>query len=107
MNNYTTGDIIKVTVGGVEYDTVIDENNVQRFVENPEHFLVKQIPMIWDAYLKRNIENMNEMRVRYARGDFSQRDYAEMNMAIGYSVGGFAELSSFEDLEIINPCWED
>jgi hypothetical protein len=107
MSEYKPGDIIKITVGGIEYDTVIDQHNVQRFIENPDHFLVKQIPMIWDTYLKRNIENMNEMRRRYIQGEFSQRDYAEMNMAVGYSVCGFADLSPFEDMEIINPVWEN
>ena len=48
MSEYKPGDKIMVKVDGVEYETVIDEHDVQRFVKNPDHWLVKQIPMVWD-----------------------------------------------------------
>lgn len=99
------GEVIKVRVGGVEYDTVIDALGVQRFVENRAHWLVREIPKVWDAATGRHLDDMNTMAIRFQRGDFSQREYAEMNMAVGYSVCGFADLSSFEDLEIENPLW--
>lgn len=105
MSDYKPGDKIMVKVGGVEYETVIDEHGTQRFVKNPDHWLVKQIPMIWDSYLKRDIMNMNVMADRYRNGEFNQRDYAEMNMAIGYSVCGFCELSSFNNFIVENPLW--
>lgn len=105
MTDYKPGDKITVRVGGVDYATHIDQNNVQRFVENPDHWLVKQIPLTYDNYLKRDIMNMNEMARRYRNGEFSQRDYAEMNMFIGYSVSGFCELSSFHDMIVENPVW--
>lgn len=99
------GDIIKVKVGGIEYDTVIDPSGVQRFIEDRGHWLVKQIPKIWDSYLKRDIDDMNVMVRRYHRREFSQRDYAEMNMAVGYSVDGFCDLSYFRDMNVENPLW--
>ena len=105
MTDYKPGDKITVRVGGVDYETVIDSNHVQRFVEKPDHWLVKQIPMVYDTYLKRDIMNMNEMARRYRNNEFSQRDYAEMNMFTGYSVCGFCELSSFYDMIVENPLW--
>jgi len=105
MSDYKPGDKIIIKVGGIEYETVIDDAGTQRFVKNPDHWLVKQIPMIYDTYLKRDIQDMNTMARRYHQGEFSQRDYAEMNMAIGYSVSGFCELSSFHDMIVENPLW--
>jgi hypothetical protein len=50
---------------------------------------------------------MNELAMRYHRGEFTVRDYAEANIFIGYSVSGFCNLSAFEDMEISNPLWDD
>jgi hypothetical protein len=105
MSDYKPGDRIMVKVGGVEYETVIDQYGTQRFVANPDHWLVKQIPIVWDTYLKKNIQDMNTMYYRYKNGEFSQRDYAEMNMAVGYSVSGFCDLSNFNDMIVENPLW--
>lgn len=105
MLNYKPGDKIIVRVGGVGYATYIDQNNVQRFVENPDHWLVKQIPKIWDDYCNDYIHDMNTMARRYRNGEFTQKDYAEMNIFTGYSVSGFCELSSFFDMIVENPLW--
>jgi len=102
------GDIIKVKVGGVEYDTVINDNHTQRFIENPDHFLLKRIrDYSGGGNPEGDVKDLNEMAIRYHHGEFSKRDYAEMNMAIGYSVSGFSELSYFEDWDIDNPIWSD
>jgi hypothetical protein len=93
---YKTGDIIKVKVGGVEYDTIIDHNNVQCFKCNS----------VIDYLLMTQRLNLNQLAMDYQMKKFSQRDYAEFNMMLGYSVSGFRELSSFEDMEIENPLWE-
>lgn len=107
MAEFKPGDHFTVTVGGVEYDTEIDERGVQRFVENPDYPLVKEIKMVWDTYLNCDIRDMNTMMQRYINGEFSKREYAEMNIFIGYSVCGFADLSTFHDMEINNPVWDD
>jgi hypothetical protein len=103
--NARAGQKIEVLVGGRPYQTEIDEHGVQRFIENPSHFLVQQIPKVWCKHMGGEIDDMNTMRIRYIDGEFNQRDYAEMHMAIGYSVSGFCELSPFEDMEVLNPIW--
>ena len=61
--------------------------------------------MVYDTYLKRDIHDMNTMARRYRNGEFTQKDYAEMNIYTGYSVSGFCELSSFFDMIVENPLW--
>jgi len=72
-------------------------DNIQRFVEYENHFLIEQE--------KKYGENANDTCIRYHRKEFSQRDYAEYNMSIGYSVCGFCDLSNFHDMIFINPLW--
>lgn len=91
------GDIIKVKVGGVEYDTIIDPDGVQRFKAN------KTVRYLLDANGK---IDMNLLRDTYNAGAFGQREYAEFHMLIGYSVSGFCELSPFADMAVENPLWD-
>jgi hypothetical protein len=88
--------MIKVKVNNKEYDTHIDHKGVQRFIENSVI-----------CYLVANhIVDLNKLCIAYQEGKFSQKDYAEFNMMLGYSVCGFADLPSFEDYKIENPLWE-
>ena len=89
------GTRFKVRVGGVEYDSIIDPSGRERFVENPEHRLVKMLAPPDGT----GTDDMNSMRFRFINGEFSRREYAEFHMAIGYSLSGFMELSPFF-------CWE-
>lgn len=91
------GDVIVVRVGGVEYETVIDQNGTQRFRANG------LIRCLRDA----GYTNLNTLAMAYGEKRFTQREYAEFNMALGYSVSGFAELSSFQDMLIENPLWNE
>ncbi len=91
------GDIIVVKVGGKEYETIIDDNGVQRFRENTA------LRALVNASRDAGGVSLNELAVMYARGGITQRDYAEFNMMLGYSVCGFADLSPFEDMRIENP----
>lgn len=104
-----SGTIIKVVVGGKEYDTVIDEHGRQRFIENPDHPLMKKLKSRGrdDDIINPDgeVEDLNEMNALYRAGEISKRDYAEFNMALGYSIGGFRELSCFYDWDIENPLW--
>lgn len=93
---WKVGDVIVVKVGGKEYETIIDEDNVQRF---------RRDTVIYHLYKTGQID-LNRLSVDYRRGHFDKRDYAELNMATGYSVCGFADLSAFQDMEIENPVWE-
>ena len=91
------GDIIKVKIGGVEYDTIIDKDGVQRFKVNAV------VRYLLDANGK---IDMNALRLVYNTGGISRRDYAEFHMLIGYSVDGFSELSPFMNWKIENPLWD-
>ena len=88
---------IIVKVGGVEYPTVIDKHGVQRFVENS----------LFCHLVDSGQVDLNRLGIDYQHDKFSQREYAEFTMMLGYSVDGFAELSSFHDMEIENPLWEE
>ncbi len=102
MKNFKPGDVIKVKVDGVEYDTIIDKDNVQRFRQNE---VVRFIVGTGAGQI-----SLNQLAIDYQRGanpPFSERAFAEFNMMLGYSVCGFADLSFFENMEIENPLWED
>jgi hypothetical protein len=99
------GDTVMVKVGGVEYPTIITETGTQRFIENRDHPLVVKCGQVFDRATNSMVDDMNGMVLRYHRGEFTQREYAEFNMAIGYSVSGFCELSNFQDMDIENPLW--
>lgn len=102
---YKPGDIIKVKVGGIEYETYIDERGTQRFRKNS---LLDFLFNSRENKKQNSKVDLNELAILFHSKNppFSQRDYAEFNMMLGYSVAGFAELSSFEDMEIENPVWE-
>lgn len=86
-----------VYVGGRPYSAHEDDKGRLRFMKNPEHHLVRRMTPIFGGS---GDEDPNTMGIRYAEGEFSLRDYAEMNMGMGYSVDGFEDLSSFEDIEV-------
>lgn len=86
-----------VHVGGRPYRAFEDDRGRLRFAKDPDHFLVKRMTPIFGGT---GTADPNTMAVEYQEGRFSLRDYAEMNIAMGYSLGGFEELSTFFDLEI-------
>lgn len=93
---FKTGDEIIVKVAGKEYKTIIDEHGIQRFETN------SLIRHLYDN----GIFDLNQLCIDYQHGKFNQIDYAEFNMQTGYSVCGFAELSSFQDMKIENLLWD-
>jgi hypothetical protein len=94
------GDVIIVKVGGVPYETVMVKG-VQRFKRNA---LIDHLSKTGQLDLNQIAIQYNEGQ--YNEGKFDQRSYAEFNMALGYSVSGFADLSAFQDMEIENPLWK-
>jgi hypothetical protein len=97
---YAEGDEITVTVDGFEYVSRII-NDVQRFVEDPEHHMVKMLVDYGGSF------DYNQMSLKYQRGEFTRREYAEMNIFSGYSVDGFSGLSVAAGMLILNPAWGD
>lgn len=113
--NPQPGDHFPVKVGEKWYDTVITEQGVQRFVVNgPVNALVDhQSKMFEEYWMKQRIADhpamysLNEMAVDYQMGKWSKEEMIEFYTMFGYSVSGFAGLSFVEDVEIINPLWEE
>lgn len=106
------GDHFTVKVGDWEYDTVIDDQGVQRFVHNEAIKLMadgstKDFDRANAFGIKPPTFDLNALAIAYYNGKIPLKDLADFHAAIGYSVSGFAGLSEFEDLEIINPLWDE
>lgn len=84
-----------VKVGGIDYPAYTDINGVTRFKGNS----------IIEFLFKSGKLDLNQLAVDYSNGKFSKRDYAELNMMLGYSVSGFCDLSAFADMEVVTPGW--
>lgn len=97
MKNYKPGDKITIFVNGQPYETYIDEYGVQRFPTNT----------VIDHLFNAGRLDLNQLAADYRNGKFDKDDYMKFNMDLGYSVCGFAELSFFEDYEIIKPLWNE
>lgn len=87
----------EVLVGGVAYPTVITPSGSQHFVPEP----------LISACFACGALNLNRLAEAYQNGTsgLTQRQYAELNMKLGYTVAGFADLPIFKDMVIENPLW--
>ena len=97
MKDYKPGDKITILVNGKPYETYIDEHGVQRF----------PMSTVIDHLFNAGRLDLNQLSVDYQNGKFDKDDYMKLNMDLGYSVCGFADLSLFEDYEIMNPVWNE
>tara|TARA_Y100000310_G_scaffold277910_1_gene296019 strand:- start:66 stop:404 length:339 start_codon:yes stop_codon:yes gene_type:complete len=87
-----------VRVGGVPYPVITDSSGTLRFPENG---------ILTGLFMQGKLD-LNEIAIAYQQGKFgapepgteAQRAYAEFYMMLGYSVSGFASLSSFADMPI-------
>lgn len=66
---------------------VIDKHGVVRFREN----------LIVGELVRSYSGGLNSLYVRVANGEFSEADYEHLMQLIGYSLGGFADLSGSTD----------
>jgi hypothetical protein len=132
MTGLAVGTVVPVVVGGVTYDTVIDESGVQRFIENPA-VTALALGGTWlpEQFAELMLTNgavaiavgtrvcggnvLNDLALAYELGaiipgtgkPLPQRDHAEFMMMLGYSVSGFQDLHHFADMKIENPLWND
>lgn len=104
---------ITVKINGKEYQTYLDKHGTQRFVENRivSRFIDSNVALYskmgWKWMEDNNVYTLNDLSMEYhGKGEFSLDEMIEFHTMIGYSVGGFAELSYFEDVEIENPLWD-
>ena len=86
-----------VIVNDRRYPTVIDDRGVQRFVEN------KVVNYLRKKAAEGKKCDMNDLCLTAQfNGEFSDRDYMEFYMMIGYSIGGFEEV--FESAKVEDDC---
>lgn len=114
---YEPGDMIPIRVGKMVVHTVIDDHGVQRLPMNKIYAAwVDGTTQASDSYNRKTpfsnrdadvTFNLNDMCVLYQQGEFTDEEWLDFYLHIGYSVDGFSSLSDFEDLEIINPAWGD
>lgn len=110
-------EIIMVKVGDREFKTALDQNGVQRFMPHNEApaELVEKLKE-WEAYLHsdhsthpsipKGIYTPNDLAMDFYNGVYTVDEMLSYETSSGYSVCGLAELSYFEDMEIINPLWD-
>lgn len=92
--------VVNVTV---TYPTTLDDGRgVQRFVANAavqwlvDNFEAEGVPR---GYV------LNKLAYLHALGKIPDRDYAELQIMLGYSVGGFVDLNVVIGLDVVNPLW--
>jgi len=86
-----------IQVGGHSYETKLDEHGTERFIANEEHFIVKQMQ---PAFGGKGKKTPNDIAIEFDKGLISLRDYAETNIFLGYSIGGFTELHRLFEIEV-------
>lgn len=89
------GKKLTVFVGGAPYPAVLDSRKILRFRKNEA---VDHIVVAGNCAL-------NKLAWAFAEGLIPLKDYAELNMMIGYSVDGFCDLQAFRSLEVKTPDW--
>jgi len=91
------GDLIEIKLGDHVYLSEIDESGVQRFLPIGDHY---------DKYQKGEYD-LNQIHIEFlTQNTMTQKEYAELKMGICYSISGFSELSTFQDMQLINPLWD-
>lgn len=110
-------EIIIVKVGDREFKTALDQNGVQRFMPHDEApaELVEKLKD-WEAYLNsdhsshppvpKGIYTPNDLAMDFYNGVYTVDEMLSYETYSGYSVCGLADLSYFEDMEIVNPLWD-
>jgi hypothetical protein len=117
MSDYKPGDHVRIKVGERFFDTVFDKHGVQRFhTDKIISDFIEGTTAANDVYNAnhrdfhlRNVEffTLNDLGKNYERGHYTQDEFLTFYTSFGYSVAGFADISHFEDLEIVNPVWGD
>lgn len=99
-------DIIVVRIGDREFDTQIDAAGVQRFI--PNAVTAHLVQLMLDDFIQIDGKgfNLNDMIRLYHEELFPEEDWLTFYTSFGYSVSGFADLSFFQHLPIVNPIWE-
>ena len=112
MSKFNVGDVIPVIVGDRKFTTVIDKHGVQRFKVNTVlNAFADGTTAAWDNWRAagrhgKEPYSINDLTREYHEGKHSFDDMLTFFTSIGYSVGGFCDISIFADLDVRNPLWE-
>lgn len=87
-----------VKIGREFYRTPMD-GKIQRMPEN------RILRDLFDAAGRGRKFDFNDIAFRFGRGAYTIEEVREVYLRIGYSVGGIAELSYFEDVGMDSCCW--
>jgi hypothetical protein len=79
---------IKVSVFGIEFETIIDEHRTQRFIANE---------LVW-SLVNAGVIDVNQVEKNYLDKKFSQKELILFYIALGYSLERMSY--KFPDLEI-------
>lgn len=107
--------IIIVSVGKRKFRTALDDRGIQRFLPhdrgNPK---LKKLMKKWDKYIKGNTSGRwngdydpNRMNIDYHNGRWTRDDLLFYETGSGWSVSGFTDISTYQNLPIHNPLWEN
>ena len=89
------GDIVKVKVGEVNYDTLIDKSRTQRFIPNSLY-----------THLSGGAGyNIVQLTQDYIDGKFARREFLEFLMGLGIYYQELAEMFVFQNLDFQNPVY--
>ncbi len=87
-------EIIKVKINDIEYDTIIDKAGRQVFVRNN---------VLHCIHIEGGID-LEQLNKDFEKGCFSEREFMEFYMSLGYSLCAIIETFSVEDgLYVDNP----
>ena len=93
LNKYQLLDGVEIM--GTIYPT-INKDGIERFMENPDNALLKKVFLCnYDGF---NDYDMNLLAMMYHKGEISLKDHAEALMSAGYSVSGFMDLSTYDEI---------
>jgi hypothetical protein len=112
MVELNPGDHFPVKIGDRTFDTVIDEQGVQRFVHSTIiESILDHSGAAFNEWLKTDRTSpepwsLNVLAEEYSLGKHSLDEMLTFYTSTHYSVGGFADLSYFSGLDIRNPVWE-
>jgi hypothetical protein len=106
LNKPKVGDIIEVIVDGKKYNTIIDNEGIQRFIKNEVIRKIIDSHMTPAGNIIPGMLNLSKIAELYQLGKIPLKDYLEFYILKGSSVTMIAEMEAFKTLEIINPLWE-
>jgi hypothetical protein len=100
---YKTGDTIIIKVNSKDYQTIIDNDGVQRFMYSNK--------AVWLIF--KNMTDSSNRKIRrnlitdFEKGVLTSYQLFDIFTNFEYTVGGLLEMNMFEDFRIKNPYYQN